>query len=130
MTLAIDALATTGIKVAAGVLALLVLVVVVCGDPGEKFVVRSVDGAGKRVGGVKLEFFCPGNFWRADSVDPLGKTNENGLFVQEGIGSTSKKCIVRAVGHVHGALVREVCTSTRPLFGSCLAFDAVVSVAD
>ncbi len=97
-------------------------------DPEEKFVIRSVDAAGKRVGGVKLERFCPGRLWLSDSVKPLGTTNEDGIFRHEGVGTTAKGCIVRAVGRVNGVLVEDVCVRKDLLLRSCLAFEAVVSV--
>jgi hypothetical protein len=100
-------------------------------DPYQKVVVRSVDGTGKNVGGVKLELFCPANFpWRVDAVYPLGTSDENGVFSQEGVGATPKRCIVRAVGRDEGVLVEKACTKSRPVWGSCLEIEAVVPVRD
>jgi len=98
-------------------------------DPYEKVVVHSVDGAGKKVGGVKLELFCPADFpWRVDVRYPLGTSDEDGVLLREGVGATPKRCVVRAAGQVEGVLVEKVCSKTRPVWGSCLEFDAVVPV--
>lgn len=100
-------------------------------DPYQKVVVRSVDGAGKSVGGVKLELFCPADFpWRVDALYPLGTSDENGVFLLEGVGATPKRCLIRAAGREDGVLVEKVCAKTRPVWGSCLDIDAVVPVVD
>lgn len=122
-------MAMSGSKIGGRLVGLFLAAVASSGcDPYEKFVVRSVDSTGKSVGGVKLELFCPADFpWRVDVVYPLGTSNEKGVFLQEGVGATPKRCIVRAAGRVDGVLVEKVCSKTRPIWGSCLAFDAVVS---
>jgi len=114
------------------IVGLLLVVLVANGcDPYEKFTVSSVDSAGKSVAGVKLELACPADFpWRVNAVYPLGTSNKDGVFMQEGVGATPKRCIVRAVGRADGVLVEKVCAKTRPIWGSCLAFEAVVSVGD
>jgi len=119
------------LRYASRLLALLLLSVFPVGcDPQQRILVRTVDPTGAPIGSLEVELFCPANRpWRLEGVYQLGVTDSNGTLMVDEVGATPVHCLVRT-SQLKGTTVKvdDVCTEYRTVFGSCLAFEAKLTV--